>query len=154
MKPAAIVIACLLSTQAFGQEVQYANIVSVTPYTENVVVIKQQCGGSAGYTVNERSLVGAAAGTVVGGVVGHQVGKGKGNILATIVGAIGGAILGDMIDNRQGYSANCRNVETYEPVPGGYEIVYELNGQQYSTISKTFPKEKILAVQMAPKPID
>ena len=154
MKLATMLMAVTLlvfSNVSQAQETRYANIVSVTPVIANVQVIKQQCGGSAGYQRNESSLVGTAVGIVGGAVVGRMVTK---STTGTVVGAGLGGVIGNMVDNSGSQvTPNCRNVSTYEPTQGGYQVVYELDGQQYAVHSKTFPRGKTIAVAMSPIPI-
>lgn len=146
-----------LSFSAVGQEnVRMANIISVTPVTEHAEVIKQQCGGSAGYQApQQHSIIGTVLGGVAGALVGRNVGNGTGRTVATVAGAAGGAYLGDKIAGAMNEAQpTCRNVSTYEPRFGGFMIVYELDGEQYSVRSQTFPQGKTIPIKMAPVPVE
>lgn len=143
----------LICSIAQAQEVRYANIVSVTPVTDNVRVVKQQCGGSAGYR-DEPSIAGKVVGGIVGFIGGSMIGQGKGNTAAKIVGTAAGVAVGDAYDEQNRYQANCRGVTTYEPVRGGYMVVYELDGVQYTTRSQTVPRGSTIPVKMGPVPYE
>ena len=147
-----MIAVAVMCNDVFSQDnVQMANIVSVTPVTDQVKNVKRQCGGVAGTQQNERSYTGALLGGGAGALIGRQIGKGTANVVATIAGGVVGAVIGDNIDNRS--QPNCNDIVTYEPRAGGYLIVYELNGQQYAVRSQTFPQGRQIPVQMAPAPI-
>lgn len=138
--------ALAISTLSFAQEVQYANIVSVTPLTDQVPVIKSNCQA----VPQERSFLGMVVGMVGGAAVGKAATKSN---TGMVVGAGVGAYAGDAIDNAMRQQEFCHQVQTYEPKAGGYQIVYELGGQQYTVRSNTFPRGNKIAVQMTPTPV-
>ena len=144
-----LILVALISFNASAQEVRYANVVSVTPLTDNVKVIKQQCGGSAGYH-EENSFVGKIVGGLTGLFIGSNVGKGKGRTAAQIGGTAIGVAVGNAYDNDQSIQPNCRAIETYEPTYGGFEVVYELDGEQYAVRSQTFPQSRTIQIKMTP----
>lgn len=154
MKKFVAIATVLVSAASFAQDVQYANIVSVTPVKENIQVVKQQCGGSSGYNQQEPGYVGRIVGTIGGAAVGSRFGKGNGKVATTAVGAGVGYAAGSAYDNNGNVQPNCRNITTYEPTFGGFLIVYELDGRQYTTRSKTFPEGRTIPVQMQPTPIN
>ena len=154
MKKLVAIAAILVSAASFAQEVRYANIVSVTPVKDHVQVVKQQCGGSAGYNQQEPGYVGRIVGTIGGAAVGSRFGHGNGKVAATAIGTGLGYAAGSAYDNSGNIQPNCRNVSTYEPTFGGFLIVYELDGRQYTTRSKTFPEDRTIPVQMQPAPIN
>ena len=154
MKKFAAIVAILVSSVSFAQEVRYANIVSVTPVKENVQVVKHQCGGSAGYNRQEPGYMGRVVGVISGTAIGSRFGQGTGKVAATAVGAGLGYVAGDAYDNSGNIQPNCRAVTTYEPTFGGFLVVYELDGRQYTTRSKTFPEGRTIPVQMQPTPIN
>lgn len=143
------ILVALISSTVFAQEVRYANIVSVTPITDNVKVIKQQCGGQAGYH-EENSIAGKVVGGIVGFFVGNSFGKGNGRNAARVAGTGIGIAVGNAYDNNQNVQPNCRGIETFEPTFGGFEVVYELDGEQYTTRSANFPQGRTIAVKMSP----
>ena len=153
MKTMLLVALMMMSSMVSAQEVRYANVVSVTPVTDNVRVTKQQCGGSAGYQ-EESSIVGKVIGGVVGFIGGSQIGRGNGRTAAKIVGTAAGVAIGDAYDEANRYQPNCRGVTTYEPIKGGYIVVYELDGQQYSVRSQTVPRTPTIPVKMGPVPLE
>lgn len=154
MKKLATIFVILVSSVSFAQEVRYANIVSVTPVKENVQVVKQQCGGSAGYNQQEPGYLGRVVGVVSGTAIGSRFGRGTGKVVATVVGAGVGYVAGAAYDDSGNVQPNCRAVTTYEPTFGGFLVVYELDGRQYTTRSKTFPEGRTIQVQMQPTPIN
>ena len=154
MKKLATIFVILVSSVSFAQEVRYANIVSVTPVKENVQVVKQQCGGSAGYNQQEPGYLGRVVGVVSGTAIGSRFGRGTGKVVATVVGAGVGYVAGATYDDSGNVQPNCRAVTTYEPTFGGFLVVYELDGRQYTTRSKTFPEGRTIQVQMQPTPIN
>jgi uncharacterized protein YcfJ len=154
MKKFAAIVAILVSSVSFAQEVRYANIVSVTPVKENVQVVKQQCGGSAGYNQQEPGYMGRVVGVISGTAIGSRFGQGTGKVAATAVGAGLGYVAGDAYDNSGNVQPKCRAITTYEPTFGGFLVVYELDGRQYTTRSKTFPEGRTIPVQMQPTPIN
>ena len=97
------------------------------------------------------AVIGAGVGAATGAIVSKK--KGQGAIIGGLVGAGVGGYAGDAIDNAMRVQESCRQIQTYEPVSGGYQIVYELDGQQYTVRSSTFPRGKTIAVQMHPVPL-
>ena len=154
MKKVLALAVALVTFSSEAQEVRHANIVSVTPVKENVQVVKQQCGGSAGYNQQEPGYIGRVVGVMGGTVVGSRFGQGSGKVAATVVGAGLGHIAGDAYDHSGNVQPTCRNVSTYEPTFGGFLVVYELDGRQYTMRSKTFPEGRTIPVQMQPTPIN
>ena len=146
MKKLFALVSLVVSLNANSQDVQYANIVSVTPLTDQVAVIKSNCVD----VPQERSFFGMIVGGLGGAAVGKAVSKSN---TGAVVGAGIGGYAGDAIDNAIRTQEACRQIQSYEPVSGGYQIVYELDGQQYTVRSNTFPRGKTIAVQMHPVPI-
>jgi uncharacterized protein YcfJ len=146
----------VLSSFAQAQEVRYANIVSVTPVTDNVKFVKQQCANTTTYQ-NQPGIVGRVVGVVTGTAVGSQIGNGRGRTIAIASGAVIGEAAGAAYDNAGTNvpgSPVCRNIVSYEPTFGGFEIVYELDGHQYSTRSMKFPQGNTIPVKMQPAPLE
>ena len=86
-------------------------------------------------------MLGAVIGGVAGGLLGSRFGEGNGKVAAAAVGAGAGAIAGDRIGAQNsggGYTTTtpvqrCQQVDHYQTVTIGYNVVYEYNGQRFST---------------------
>lgn len=134
-----------------------ARVVSSTPVVAQVSVPRDVCYDELQSHQAQPSGAGALLGAVAGAAVGNAVGKGSGRAVATGVGLIGGAILGNHIENR-GRPAETRTVRrceqqtSYENQVVAYNVVYELNGQRYSTQLPHEPGASI-AVQMTVSPV-
>ncbi len=146
MKKLFALVSLVVSLNANSQDVQYANIVSVTPLTDQIAVIKSNCVD----VPQERSFFGMIVGGLGGAAVGKAVTKSN---TGAVVGAGIGGYTGDAIDNAMRTQEACRQIQSYEPVSGGYQIVYELDSQQYTVRSNTFPRGRTIAVQMHPVPV-
>ena len=154
MKKISIAVAILISSTSFAQEIRQANIISVTPITDNIKVVKQQCGGSAGYIQQEPGVIGRVVGIIGGAVVGSRFGEGNGRVISTAVGTGVGYMAGSAYDNNDNIQPNCRSITTYEPTFGGFLVVYELDGEQYSMRSKTFPPGQTIPVKLTPVAVE
>jgi len=116
----------------------YATVLSSTPIVQTVTVPRQECADVQRHVAPQPSGAGALIGAIVGGVVGNQFGHGMGRAAATGLGAVGGAALGNHVemDGQRGGvvpSRQCRTVHVHEKRVAGYDVVYEFNGQRYST---------------------
>lgn len=140
------------SLNAMADDIRYANVISVVPVTDNVKFVKQQCGGSAGLR-EQTSFIGTIVGGVVGLFAGSNVGSGSGRTAAQIGGTALGVAIGNAYDDSNRTQPVCRNIESFEPTFGGYEVVYELDGEQHVVRTQTFPKNNVIAVKMSPIPI-
>jgi uncharacterized protein YcfJ len=145
MKKLLVVFLVSMASSVFAQEVRYANIVSVTPLTDQVSVIKSNCVDAQ----QERSFWGMIFGGLGGAAVGKAVTKSN---TGMAVGAAVGGYAGDAIETAMNTQERCRQIHSYEPVSGGYQIVYELDGQQYTVRSNTFPRGKTIPVHFQPVP--
>ncbi len=146
--------AALAAGAGHAQATEFARVVSATPVLSQVGVPRQDCVEVQRVVQSQPSGVGALLGAVVGGVVGHQIGGGGGRAVATGVGAIAGAVAGNQIESNNGYataypSRNCRTVTTSESRVVGYDVVYEYNGQRYSTRTAGDPGPR-LAIDIRP----
>ena len=105
-----------------------ARVLSATPVTQQVPVRACAPGGYGG-----TSGAGAAIGAVTGGLIGSQFGRGNGHAVGAIVGALGGAMLGNTAEAQQRgyYGGGCTT--QYQNRIVGYDVAYELDGQQYQT---------------------
>ena len=123
-----------------------ANVVGVSPITEQVNHPTQQCWTEQQQVTQvvpqQRNYLGAIIGGVAGGLLGSQVGRGNGRIAGAAVGAGVGAVAGDAVAN-QNRSDNtvttttpvqrCRQVDNFQAVTTGYMVTYEYDGQRFST---------------------
>lgn len=123
-----------------------ANVVGVSPITEQVNHPSQQCWTEQQQVTQavpqQHNYLGAIIGGVAGGLLGSQVGRGNGRVAGAAVGAGVGAVTGDVIANQNnGGSAvttttpvqRCRQVDNFQAVTTGYMVTYEYDGQRFST---------------------
>jgi uncharacterized protein YcfJ len=115
-----------------------ARVISSTPVVAQVATPRQACYDEVQVTQAQPSGAGAILGAIAGAAVGNAIGRGSGRALATGVGLMGGAVLGNHIetDGKPGGQRTvrrCENQTAYENQVVAYSVVYELNGQQYST---------------------
>jgi uncharacterized protein YcfJ len=123
-----------------------ANVVGVSPITEQVNRPTQQCWTEqqqvSQAVPQERNYLGAIIGGVAGGLLGSQVGHGNGRIAGAAVGAGVGAVAGDAVANQNRSDAmvttttpvqRCRQVDSFQAVTTGYMVTYEYAGQRFST---------------------
>lgn len=82
---------------------------------------------------------GAILGTLIGGVVGSRFGGGNGRLLATAIGAGLGATVGSNNDSPGTTTSQlqptkvCHRETVYEEQTHGYQVVYEYQGQIFTT---------------------
>lgn len=117
---------------AFAAE--YATVVASTPVTATVPVQRRSCSESQQFVQPAPSGAGALIGAIAGGVLGHGFGGG----LGTGIGAVLGSAIGNQVElDAQGAAAmpvrQCQNVTRLEERTVGYDVMYEVNGQRYST---------------------
>lgn len=122
-----------------------ANVVSVSPITEQVNRPTQQCWTeSQQVTQVVQQPVGpggAILGGVVGGLLGATIGRGNGRVAAAAVGAGVGAITGNAVANRNAESTvtstvpvqRCQQVSNFETTTTGYQVIFEYDGQRFQT---------------------
>ena len=127
------------------------DVLSVTPVREIVNEPYESCGTeyeqqtvqSAAPVQEYHPLAGALAGGVAGGLLGSLMGEGNGKVAAAAVGAGLGAIAGDRLSRYHATSPGethtsvtpvqrCKMVDHYD-VRTHYNVIYEYNGQQFST---------------------
>jgi uncharacterized protein YcfJ len=115
-----------------------ARVISSTPVVAQVATPRQACYDEVQVTQAQPSGAGAILGAIAGAAVGNAIGRGSGRALATGAGLMGGAVLGNHIetDGKPGGQRTvrrCENQTAYENQVVAYSVVYELNGQHYST---------------------
>jgi len=148
MKKISITVASVLMfTQVNAHAFEaLANVVGVSPITEQVNHPTQQCWTETQQVTQaapqQRNYLGALIGGVAGGLLGAQVGRGNGQIAGAAVGAGVGAVTGDAIANQNGSNGTittttpvqrCRQVDNFQAVTTGYMVTYEYGGQRFST---------------------
>ncbi len=128
-----------------------ARVSSVEPQYENVRVPRQECSSqwiSEPRHRGERDYGGAVLGGIVGGLIGNQVGGGHGREAATAVGAVVGAFTGNNLAYRDRWQqpapmqrevTTCRDVEDVQSRLVGYQVSYDYNGQQFTTLMQEKP---------------
>ncbi|HEX4985107.1 MAG TPA: glycine zipper 2TM domain-containing protein [Burkholderiales bacterium] len=123
-----------------------ASVVSAVPFTEQVNHPTQQCWTETQQVTRaappEHNYLGAVIGGVAGGLLGAQIGHGNGRVAGAAVGAGVGAVTGDVIANQNRPEnmvtttqpvQRCRQVDSYQAVTTGYTVVFEYDGQRFST---------------------
>ena len=141
-------IIALMLVASSAQAVEYGNILSVSPVIDHVATAKTHCQGYE----EEGSIAATGIGAGLGAWVGSLFGKGRGKIATTAVGGIvGGAAGYELSKTPQGNG--CRQIITNEPVPGGYLVVYEYNGQTYKTRTRTIPTTNEIELNLQPVPV-
>lgn len=122
-----------------------ATVVGVTPVTEQVNHPTQQCWTETQQVTQAapqpRNPAGAIIGGIAGGLLGSTVGRGNGRVAAAAVGAGVGAITGDAVANQNNGATvtstvpvqRCRQVDNFQAVTTGYQVIYEYDGQRFST---------------------
>ena len=147
MKKLSIAIASTLALAQINAHAfeAIANVVGVSPITEQVNHPIQQCWTESQQVTQaapqERNYLGAVIGGVAGGLLGAQVGRGNGRIAGAAVGAGVGAVAGDAVANQNGGNTvttsvpvqRCRQVDNLQSVAAGYMVTYEYGGQRFST---------------------
>ena len=146
--------AALLGAAATASAAQYANVVSATPVAESMAVPRQDCVQSERLVQAQPSGAGALIGAIAGGVIGNQFGHGFGRAAATGVGAVAGSAIGNNVEANANPPQSvpvqhCRTVNAYESRVVGYDVVYEYNGQRYTTRLPNDPGPR-LAIDVRP----
>jgi uncharacterized protein YcfJ len=151
----------LLGLTGAAHAAEYASVISATPVTGSVPVPRQACADGERVVQQQPSGAGALIGAIVGGVVGNQFGHGVGRAAATGLGVVAGSAIGNQAEvNGNPATAvpvrDCRTVTQYENRVVGYDVVYEYNGQRYTTRTAGDPGPR-LAIDVRPSgdaPID
>src|SRR5215204_4708543 len=151
---AAAASAVLLGAAAPAFAVEYAHVVSATPVTDSVAAPRQECADTAQTVQQPPTGAGALIGAIAGGVVGNQFGHGFGRAAATGLGAVAGSAIGNNVEANANPPTTvpvrrCHNVNAYESRVVGYDVVYEYNGQRYTTRLPNDPGAR-LAIDVRP----
>ena len=150
----AAAIAGLAGTALAAHAAEYAQVVSATPVTSSIAVPRQECADVPQVVQQQPSGGGALIGALVGGVVGNQFGHGLGRAAATGLGVVAGSAIGNNVEANNGavttaLSRRCRTVSDYDDRVVGYDVVYDYNGQRYSTRLPRDPGPR-LAIDVRP----
>ena len=135
---------------------EYGTVISSTPVTQQIAAPQQQCWDEQQVVQQRSSGAGALVGALIGGAVGNQFGGGMGRAAATGLGVVAGAALGDRAEANNNPPVaqtvrRCQPVAQYENRVVGYDVVYEYNGQRYSTRMAQDPGARIaLDVSVTP----
>ena len=151
---AAAASAALLGAAATASAAEYANVVSATPITGSVAAPRQDCFQGEQVVQQQPSGAGALIGAIAGGVVGNQFGHGFGRAAATGLGVVAGSAIGNNVEANANPPTTvpvrrCRTVNGYESRVVGYDVVYEYNGQRYTTRLPSDPGPR-LAIDVRP----
>ena len=146
--------AALLGAAGTAGAAEYANVISATPVSGSVPVPRQACADGERIVQQQPSGAGALIGAIVGGVAGNQFGHGVGRAAATGLGVVAGSAIGNQVEaNGNPATAvpvrSCRTVTQYENRTIGYDVVYEYNGQRYTTRTQNDPGPR-LAIDVRP----
>lgn len=125
-----------------------ARVTRVAPRYEQVQTPQEECRMEVEQVQApppQRNLGGMVIGGIAGGILGNQVGGGNGRAAATAIGAVGGALVGDNVANNANGGAvpsgpierqvrRCNVVNRLVERSAGYEVSYQYNGRNYSTV--------------------
>jgi len=151
-----------MPVMAIDQYTDQGRVLSVTPQFEKINVPRQECRTEYQEQISQRnnqSIAGTVIGGIAGGLLGSTIGRGNGRVAAAAVGAGIGAIAGDRISNQnRNYQTvrtvpvqSCYQVDHWQTVETGYNVTYEYNGRQYSTVMAQHPGQFVdLNVSVAP----
>jgi uncharacterized protein YcfJ len=135
----ALVVALMGSAFA-SQAAEFATVVSSTPVNVPMTVAQRVCSNERQVVPAQQTGAGAVLGMIAGGVIGNTIGGGSGRALATGVGAVAGAVAGNQIEANTAVAAGtevpvqrCQVVNTSQQRTVGYDVMYEYQGQRYST---------------------
>lgn len=135
---------------------EYGRVVSSTPVAARFEVPSSQCQDQPQLVQARPSGGGAVLGAVIGAAIGNSVGAGAGRAAATGLGFVAGAALGDQAEAaqlppREVTVRTCHTTMGYEERVIGYDVVYDYQGQRYSTRLARDPGQRIaLNVQVTP----
>jgi uncharacterized protein YcfJ len=119
---------------------EFATVVSSTPVNVPMTVAQRVCSNERQVVPAQQTGAGAVIGMIAGGVIGNAFGGGSGRALATGVGAMAGAVVGNQVEANTAVAAGtevpvqrCQVVNTSQQRTVGYDVMYEYQGQRYST---------------------
>ena len=154
---------CALPFAQAGDFEDFGRVVRVQPRYEQVRQPRQECRTQYVQVPvqQQRSAGGSVIGGIAGALLGSQVGGGNGKVAASAAGAIAGAVVGDHVDNdgrpvqggvQEQEVRQCRNVDSVEQRPAGFDVTYEYRGHSYTTTMDRDPGERLrLHVSVQPE---
>ena len=157
---AAASVVAVFGLAANASAAEYARVVSSTPVSNSVSVPRQECAEVQQIVQQQPSGAGALIGAIAGGVLGNQIGHGFGRAAATGVGVVAGSAIGNNVEaNANPPTAvpvqRCRTVSSYQNRVVGYDVVYEYNGQRYTTRLPNDPGSSLaIDIRPAAAPLD
>ena len=148
----------LAASAVASQAAEFGTVISSTPVNVPMTVSQRVCDTERQVVPAQQTGAGAVVGMIAGGLLGNTIGGGSGRALATGVGAVAGAVVGNQVEANTA-AANgtevpvqrCRIVNTTQQRTVGYDVMYEYNGQRYSTRMSYDPGSR---VEIDPKPRD
>ena len=151
----AVATTALIAASAAASAAEYANVVSATPVTASVSVPVQSCYDVERVVQPQPSGAGALIGAIAGGVLGNQFGHGVGRAAATGLGVVAGSSIGNQVEANNNppvavAGRDCRTVSQVQRRVVGYDVVYDYNGQRYTTRTATDPGPR-LAIDVRPQ---
>ncbi len=155
-RSAPLIAAVLAAGFSSAQATEYGLVLSSTPVSALVAVPQTVCHDEMQPMAPVTSGAGALFGAVLGGLVGSAIGGGSGQAAATGLGVIAGAMAGER--NEALHSSpglvpqrGATPAAASEPRLLGYDVVYEYQGQRYSTRVAEDPGSRIpLHVSVTP----
>ncbi len=146
--------AALLGVAGTARAAEYANVISATPVAGSVAVPRQSCADVERVVQPQPSGAGALIGAIAGGVIGNQFGHGFGRAAATGLGVVAGSSIGNQVEANNNppvaiAGRDCRTVSQVQNRVVGYDVVYEYNGQRYTTRTASDPGPRI-AIDVRP----
>ena len=135
-----VVATALASLAGCGEKIaepDFAQVLSVTPVTEEVRTPREECENvvvtKQEPVKDEHKVAGTVLGAVGGALIGDAIGGGGKNTSAKIVGAAAGGYAGNRTQNRmqesdtyQETERRCRTVEDVGERTVGYDVQYKL----------------------------
>lgn len=153
-------VAAVFGLAVSASAAEYARVVSSTPVSGSVSVPRQECAEVQQVVQQQPSGAGALIGAIAGGVLGNQLGHGFGRAAATGVGVVAGSAIGNNVEANANppttvSSQRCRTVSGYQNRVVGYDVVYEYNGQRYTTRLPNDPGQRLaIDIRPAAAPLD
>jgi uncharacterized protein YcfJ len=151
---AATAVGAVAGYKVVEKRTSYAEVLSVEPVVKVVSTPRQVCSDVVvthkAPVKDPKRVTGAVVGAVLGGVVGNQIGDGDGQKLATVASAAAGGYAGSKVQKRmqegntyQTTEQRCRTVHDTTEHPDGYDVRYELDGEQGTVHMDHFPGDRI-----------
>jgi uncharacterized protein YcfJ len=145
---------CALPLAQAGDFEDFGRVVRVQPRVEQVRTPHRECRTDYVQTqvAQPRSEGGSVIGGIAGALLGSTIGHGNGKVAAAAAGGIAGAMVGNSVDNQNNAYPpqtqeqavqRCRNVDSVEQRPVGYDVTYDYRGHTYTTFMNGDPGDRI-----------